>query len=116
MKALAFVDVNPTGTCSDRGTGAPEARDSTALTRYAWDPDDTLASRTDDSLGTLTFGYDWAKHLVNVSSPLYSGSTTYSGGTTFAWRDDGLLGAKTLPGEQSGVTGSRTNEGVVRGS
>lgn len=56
MKALALVDVNPTGTCSDRGTGAPKARGSTALTRYAWDPDDTLASRSEGSLGTLTFG------------------------------------------------------------
>lgn len=76
------------------GMGRPDQlkRGTTVLTDSAWNPDGTLASRADGSLGTSSFTYDWADRLTAATSPLYSGATG------FAWRLDGLLAGRTWPG------------------
>lgn len=76
------------------GMGRPDQlkRGATVLTDSAWNPDGTLTSRADGSLGTSAFTYDWADRLTAATSPLYSGSTG------FAWRLDGLLAGRSWPG------------------
>ena len=47
-------------------------RGSTVLTDNTWNPDDTLASRTDGAagaVGTSSFTYDWAKRVVTATLP-----------------------------------------------
>ena len=70
-------------------------RGTTVLTDYAYNGDGTVASRTDGTLSSTSFGYDWAKRpsSVTVSSSIYSGSPV-----TFAYRLDGLLKSRALPG------------------
>jgi RHS repeat-associated protein len=70
-------------------------RGSTVLTDYGYNNDGTLGSRVDGTLATTSFQYDWAKRpsTVTLSSSIYSGSPV-----TFAYRLDGLLKSKALPG------------------
>ncbi len=80
--------------------------DTVVVTDYAWNADNTLASRADGSAGTSSFTYDWADRLATATSPLYTGSAT------FGWRLDGLLGTRLLPGDSN--VGTFTYDGAKR--
>ena len=70
---------------------------STTVTDYAWNADDTLASRTDLGAGSATFTYDWADRQVGIGAPTLFGS----GSVGFDYRLDGLLDQRVTP---NGVT------------
>jgi RHS repeat-associated protein len=65
-------------------------RGSSVLTTYTYNPDGTIATRTDGSLAVINFGYDWAGRQISASGAGFSNSTTY------AYRLDGLLAGETL--------------------
>jgi YD repeat-containing protein len=67
------------------------------LTDNGWNASGTLASRSDGTLGTSAFGYDWASRLTSMSSPAYSGTLT------FGWRLDGLLDGRQRPSGSGGA-------------
>ena len=51
-------------------------RGGTVLTDDGWNPDDTLATRADGTVGTSSFTYDWAKRESTATSPVATGTTT----------------------------------------
>jgi RHS repeat-associated protein len=67
-------------------------RGSTVLTDDGWNADGTLASRADGSVGTTTFGYDWAKRQTSVDSPLAASNATFS------YNLDGTLASRSWSG------------------
>ncbi len=66
-------------------------RGGTILTDYAYNSDGTVASRVDGATGTVTFGRDWAARVTSVAHPTF-------GTVNLAYRLDGLLAARALPG------------------
>ncbi len=81
------------------GLGRPDQvkRSSTVLTDNGWNATGTLASRSDGTLGSSGFGYDWANRLTSMTSPVYAGTLT------FGWRLDGLLDGRAWPVGASGA-------------
>ena len=80
----------------DATTGLPDLvkRSSTTLTNFDWNPDGTLALRTDGTLGQISFAYDWAKRETTVTPPsAYFGP----GSVTTTYGADGLLATKAFP-------------------
>src|SRR5262245_51805048 len=73
-------------------------RSSTTLTGYTWNADGTLQTRSDDGIGSSSFGYSRLDQLTTASSPLYTGSATWS------WQPDGLLATRTWPGTSNSAT------------
>jgi RHS repeat-associated protein len=66
-------------------------RSTSVLTDFTWNPDGTLASRTDGAIGTTAFQYDWADRLTRANLP-----DTFSTATPeFTWRADGLIRSRT---------------------
>jgi RHS repeat-associated protein len=107
------------GTGSSEGTdtldltydaaGRPDQvkRSSVVLTDYAWNPDGTLASRLDETIGTTTFAFDWADRPVTTDPP-----DTYASGTIGqTWRLDGLLATKSWP---TGITATASYDAARR--
>jgi len=69
-------------------------RGSTTLTAFVYNSTTgTLSTRTDGTLGTTTFGYDWAKRVTSVLMP----STYFSGTVTRTYRLDGTPLTQTFP-------------------
>src|SRR5665811_1919076 len=77
-----------------RGRPSDLKRGSTVLTAWTYTPGTgTLASRTDGSMGTTSFTYDWAKRATVITPP-----STYTSGTiTRTYRDDGSLASQAFP-------------------
>lgn len=62
-------------------------------TDYAWNPDATLASRSDAGLGGSTFSHDWAGRQVGIGAP----ATFGAGNVRFDYGLDGLLTGRATP-------------------
>ena len=73
------------------------ARGGSTISSAVFNPDDTMASRTDPSISATasTFSYDALGRLVSATSALYGGSLTWS------WRLDGLLAGRTWLGSSN---------------
>ena len=65
----------------------------TAATTAVYNPDGTVSSRT-DATGSSAFTYDRMGQLLTSTSPVYSGTLTYS------WRLDGLMDTRGWPNGQ----------------
>ncbi|MEK6719843.1 MAG: RHS repeat-associated core domain-containing protein [Chloroflexota bacterium] len=76
------------------------SRSGAPITTSTYNPDGSVATRKDHAISSTaaTFGYDLRGNLVSVTSPLTAGATTFS------WRLDGLLDARSWPtGTNSGT-------------
>ena len=69
-------------------------RGATVLTAYTYTPaTGTIATRTDGTLGAVTFTYDWARRQTVIDPP-----DSYATGTvTRSYRLDGLLATQSFP-------------------
>jgi RHS repeat-associated protein len=83
-------------------------RGATTLTAYTYNATTgTLASRTDGTVGTTTFGYDWAKRNTAITPP-----TTFVTGTiSRTFRLDGNLASQAFP---NGVTETLSYDAAKR--
>jgi RHS repeat-associated protein len=69
-------------------------RGSTFLTSYTYTAaTSTVASRTDGTLGTTTFGYDWARRVTTIDPA----DSYVAGVVTRSYRLDGLLATQAFP-------------------
>ena len=72
------------------------------ITAATYNPDDTVATRTDvaGTLGTSNFGYDRLGRLISATSPVFSGTATYG------WRNDSLPASRSWPASGGALTGA----------
>jgi RHS repeat-associated protein len=70
------------------------SRAGSPLTTTVYNPDGSIASRTDHVISATpsSFGYDARGNLTSATSPLFTGSAG------FTWRLDGLVAGRTWPG------------------
>jgi RHS repeat-associated protein len=67
---------------------------STTLTGWTYTAGtSTVATRTDGTLGTTTFGYDWARRVTSITAP----ASFVSGTLSRTYRLDGLLASQAFP-------------------